>query len=66
MHEFERTQRIPIEALSVETIEGAEKARLYDIVRYPALLVVRDNGELMKSWQDDKLPLMNEVVGYAR
>lgn len=39
-------------------------ARLYDIVRYPAVLATRDNGEMLALWQGEQLPLMNEVAAY--
>ncbi len=53
-----------IDLLSVDTREGADLAALYDVVQYPALLVQQDNGDLVKFWQDVRLPLMNEVAGY--
>ncbi|CAN5674489.1 hypothetical protein BH23PAT2_BH23PAT2_03440 [soil metagenome] len=62
--DFERVHRQKIELLSLETKEGAELARLYDIVRYPAVLARTDEGVLLKQWQQDSLPLMNEVAGY--
>ena len=63
--EFE--QRHPgneVNLASLETPEGAQMAKLYDIVRYPAVLALRDSGELLKNWQEDQLPLMNELASY--
>ncbi len=62
--DFRRIRNKQIDLVNLGTREGAEMARLYDIVSYPAVLVIRDNGELMKEWQSSQLPLMNEVVGY--
>lgn len=53
-----------VELLSLETVEGAEMAKLYDVVQYPAVLARADNGTLLKLWQGD-LPLINEVSYYA-
>lgn len=64
VRDFERTKGRVIEAISLETPQGADMAKLYGIVAYPALLAVRDNGELLKDWQGEILPLMNEVAGY--
>lgn len=66
--DFERSQNTgEIELISLETREGADMAKLYDIVRYPAVLAVTDTDRvLMKLWQDEKLPLMSEVASYAR
>ena len=64
IHDFERTRGRKIELLSMSTRDGAALASLYDIVQYPGLLVLRDDGQLVTFWQGNKLPLMNEVAGY--
>lgn len=64
IRDFERRGTQTIERMSLDTKEGSDKARLYDIVQYPALVVVRDDGQLMKMWQGEQLPLMDEVAGY--
>lgn len=61
---FERQRGKKIDLVSVDTQEGSEMARLYDVTRYPAVLAVRDSGEMLALWQDDQLPLMNEVAAY--
>lgn len=63
-HDFERQKGKAIELISLETKDGANLAALYDIVRYPALIVRRDNNDLVKHWEGEPLPLMNEVAGY--
>jgi hypothetical protein len=40
-------------------------ASLYDVVQYPSIMVVRDDGGIVRAWQGDVLPLMNEVASYA-
>lgn len=65
--EFEsRHQAKQIELLSLETVSGAELAKLYDVVRYPALLVIAGDGNLQKMWQDQPFPLMDEVTAYLQ
>ena len=54
-----------IELVSLETVEGSEMAKLYDIVRYPAILVIALDGSLQKLWQDQPWPLMDEVYSYS-
>lgn len=54
-----------IELISLDTAAGADMARLYDVVRYPAILAISDNGSLQKLWQDRPWPLMDEVSAYA-
>lgn len=62
--DFERRKGSKISLLSLETREGAAMATLYDIVRYPALAVVDDEGRVQKLWEGDNMPLMDEVSGY--
>jgi hypothetical protein len=65
-HEFEhRHSDRKIDLISLEETEGAEMARLYDVVRYPAILVVANDGSLQKMWQDQPFPLMDEVAAYS-
>ncbi len=54
-----------IELISLDTPAGADMARLYDVVRYPAILAIADDGSLQKLWQDRPWPLMDEVSTYA-
>jgi len=64
--EFARKYTKTPELISVDTPQGSEMAKLYDVVQYPALLAVDNNGGLLKYWQGDLLPLMDEVAGYVR
>lgn len=62
--DFERSRGKAIELMSLDTRDGAEKANLYGIMQYPALLAVRDDGQLLKEWQGERFPLMDEVAAY--
>lgn len=55
-----------VQLASLETVEGSELAALYDVVRYPAILVIAENGGLQKLWQDRPFPLMDEVAAYSQ
>jgi hypothetical protein len=63
--DFRRFKGRNIEKISLETVEGAEMAKLYDIVRYPALLVIGPDGSLSQQWQGTLLPLMDQLSYYA-
>lgn len=54
-----------IELRSLETVEGAKTAKLYDVVRYPAVLALADDGHMLKLWQEELMPLMNELDSYS-
>lgn len=62
--DFNRRSSKSIELISLETRDGASVASLYDIVRYPAVLVMQSNGQLVKEWQGTPLPLIDEVAAY--
>ncbi|MEX2014768.1 MAG: hypothetical protein WD885_02430 [Candidatus Saccharimonadales bacterium] len=68
--EFARefTQRYPdkkIELISVDTRDGSATASLYDILRYPAVLALSDDGRVIQEWHEQRLPLISEVSYYA-
>lgn len=70
VEEFARefTRREPsrrIDLISLDTRDGAAMATLYDITQYPAILAMRDDGQLLQWWQGQQLPLMNELAAYA-
>lgn len=66
VHEFKRRDPTrQAELVSLDTREGANLAKLYDVTRYPALLALSNNGQLLQWWQGDQLPLMDEVVAYV-
>lgn len=62
--ECERLTDRKIEKYIVESADGADKARLYDVTDYPAILVVGDDGQLNRGWQGGNLPLVSEAIGY--
>lgn len=65
VHNFaERGSSKPIELISLESRDGSATATLYDIVQYPTLMVLSDDGQLHKAWQGTSLPLMDELAGY--
>lgn len=67
IHDFQhRNPSYGIEAQSVDTRDGAASASLYDIMEYPALLALRNDGYIQIAWQGIPLPLIDEVAAYAR
>jgi hypothetical protein len=67
VREFQRRYEVgrKLELVSVNTREGASTASLYDVVAYPAILVLGDDGVLVNFWQGLPLPLMDDVAGFA-
>lgn len=54
-----------LETISVDTRDGVATASLYDVMVYPAILVLADDGMVIKSWIGGDLPRMADVAGYA-
>lgn len=66
IHDFQVQHRDErLEVLNIDSRDGSAMASLYDVMRYPAILVLQTDGYLQKSWEGDRLPLMDEVISYA-
>lgn len=66
MHDFERRYRdIKLEVVDVDTREGVSMCSLYDVMRYPGILAMAGDGSVLKGWQGEELPMMDEVASYA-
>jgi 3-deoxy-D-manno-octulosonic acid (KDO) 8-phosphate synthase len=66
IHDFQtRHQDEHLEVLNIDTRDGSAMASLYDVVQYPAILVLQTDGYVQKIWEGEHLPLMDEVVSYA-
>ena len=62
--DFKMRNSREIELVSLDTVEGAEKAKVYGVMQYPAILAVGKDGKMLKMWEGDDFPLMDEVLGY--
>lgn len=54
-----------IELVSLDTIDGAEMAKLYGVSNNPAILTMAGNGTMLQLWQDEHLPLFSELDFYS-
>ena len=54
-----------LELVSLNTRDGASTASLYDVMQYPAVLALSNDGQLVREWEGDMLPLQSEVAYYA-
>ena len=53
-----------LEMLSLNTRDGAATASLYDVMQYPAILALADDGSVLNMWEGAELPMQDEVAGY--
>lgn len=54
---------IDIVDMDLDTKDGADEARLYNITQYPAILVTAIDGSMQGLWEGSPLPLIDEVFG---
>jgi len=67
-HEFERQRAAHrLEVMDIDSRDGSATASLYDIMSYPAILALTDDGQVLKSWVGEKVPpLMDELAYYTQ
>ncbi len=56
---------IRFEVLNANTRDGMATASIYDIFSFPAIMVLRMDGSVQKSWEGPNLPMFDEVQAYA-
>lgn len=65
-HDIGRQQNVQPQLVDIDTPEGSALQSLYDITSYPAVIVTREDGQLIQLWTGVPLPLMQEVAAFAR
>ncbi len=66
VHEFERRYPgTPITLMDIDTIEGTEAGGIYDVIQYPTVLALSNDGSTLQRWDNGMMPLMGELVYYA-
>lgn len=66
LHDFTRQTGRTLETLDPDTREGSELCRTYDVVEYPTVISLDDNGVMQNMWRGVPLPTISEVSYYAR
>lgn len=65
LRDFLRQTGHQLETVNPETREGAALCRTYDIVEYPSIVAVDDNGTMQNMWRGLPLPTISEVSYYV-
>lgn len=65
LRDFTRQSGREIETLDPESRDGATFCRSYDIVEYPSMIALDDNGQLQSFWRGLPLPTISEVSYYV-
>ena len=66
LRDFTRQTGKVIEEVDPDTREGASLCRAYDIVEYPTLIAIDNEGLLQNMWRGAILPTISEVSYYVR
>jgi hypothetical protein len=65
LRDFYRQTGHELERVNPDSREGGSMCELYDVVEYPSILAVSNNGELLQVWRGLPLPQIMEVSCYA-
>ena len=66
LREFNRRTGKELESIDPDTKDGGGFAKAYDVVEYPTVLALMDDGKLMSMWRGLPLPTINEVSFYTK
>ena len=64
MHDCEHRIGTAPESLSPDEPEGESICRAYDIVEYPTMLAIDNDGRVMQLWRGRDLPRIDDVSFY--
>ena len=65
LRDFERQTGHQIETIDPESKDGIDTCRAYDIVEYPTVIALADDGRMLNMWRGRPLPTISEVSFYV-
>ena len=65
LRDFHRQTGKELETLDPDTADGASFCRTYDIVEYPSVVAMSDDGRMQNLWRGRPLPTISEVSYYV-
>ncbi len=65
LRDFTRQTGRELESLDPDSREGLDFCRVYDIVEYPSIIALDDQGQLQNLWRGRPLPTISEVSYYV-
>jgi len=63
--DFKRQTGHDLEVMDPESLPGIDLCRTYDLMEYPTLIALSDDGRLQNSWSGLPLPTISEVSYYV-
>ena len=65
LRDFSRQTGRELITMDPDTREGGDFCRAYDIVEYPSIVALSDDGALQNLWRGRPLPTISEVSYYV-
>ncbi len=65
LRDFERQTGRQLATIDPDSPDGIDLCRVYDIVEYPTIVAMSDEGMALNSWRGLPLPTISEVSYYV-
>jgi len=66
LRDFNHQTGHELESLDPESMAGIDFCRAYDIVEYPSVIALTDEGQMLNLWRGIPLPTISEVSYYVQ
>jgi hypothetical protein len=66
LRDFQHQTGHDVETLNPESPEGIDFCQTYDIMEYPTMIAISDDGQMQNSWAGLPLPTISEVSFYVQ
>ena len=66
IQEFEQDTGKTVESIDPESIEGEIFVRARDMLEFPAVVALADDGTVLREWKGTPLPQFDEVSYYVK
>ena len=66
LRDFQHQTGHDVETLNPESPEGIDFCQTYDIMEYPTMIAISDDGQMQNTWTGLPLPTISEVSYYVQ
>ncbi len=65
LRDFQHQTGHDVETMNPDSAEGIDFCQTYDIMEYPTMIALSDDGQMQNTWIGLPLPTISEVSFYA-
>jgi hypothetical protein len=65
LRDFQHQTGHEVETMNPDSAEGIDFCQSYDIMEYPTMIALSDDGQMQNTWTGLPLPTISEVSFYA-